>query len=99
MPRRRQTAATTLADAIDTLLKKQGIDQRVKEYTAVEEWERIVGKRISAVARAVRIQRGILTVEVTSAPWRQELRLRKEEILKKLNGVLGDQVVKDIRFH
>jgi predicted nucleic acid-binding Zn ribbon protein len=99
MPRPKRSGATPLADAIDTLLKKQGIDQRVREYTAVEEWGRIVGKRISAVTRAVRIQKGILTVEVSSAPWRQELRFRKDEILKKLNMHLGQQVVKDIRFH
>ncbi len=62
------------------------------------QWEFLVGEHIAKAATAVRIVKGVLLVKVKSSTWRNELNLRKQEIISTLNRGLGQDVVKDIRF-
>lgn len=75
-----------------------GIRQKIAEYDAVLQWESIVGDHIARAATAVKIVKGVLFVKVKSSTWRNELALRKREIINTLNSALGEEVVKDIRF-
>lgn len=84
--------------ALQDLAKHLGIVKTLRQYSAVTSWESIVGEQIARVASARRIQNGILFVEVGTAPWRNELAMRKLEIMEKINKALGAKVVKDIRF-
>jgi predicted nucleic acid-binding Zn ribbon protein len=88
----------TLRHALEQMLERLGIGDRVRDYEAVAVWSEVVGERIAEVSRAVRIRRGVLVVEVGSGPWRQELSMRKADILAKLNTRLGSATVKDIQF-
>jgi hypothetical protein len=49
-----------------------------------DTWERVVGTRIAERARAGSAQGQVLTVEVASAVWAQELSLLSADILEKL---------------
>lgn len=84
--------------ALETLVQQLGIDKKLKEYEAVLQWEAVVGNQIARVTRAERITQGILVVSVAASAWRQELTLRKKEIIGKLNSALATDIVKDIRF-
>jgi len=96
--RRQHSQTKPLGEAILELVEHLGIRSRVQEYDAVVQWESIVGAQIAKVTTATRIQQGLLVVKVSNGPWRQELSLRKREIIEKLNTSLGHEVVKDIRF-
>jgi predicted nucleic acid-binding Zn ribbon protein len=75
-----------------------GIQKKLQEYDAVVYWENVVGERISQVSTATRILQGVLFVHVKTSTWRNELTLRKKEIIDKLNIVIGIDAVKDIKF-
>ena len=75
-----------------------GIKKRIDEYQAVVRWQEIVGEHIAKISEATRIRQGILFVRVSASTWRNELQLRKPEIMKKLNKALGEDLVKDIKF-
>jgi predicted nucleic acid-binding Zn ribbon protein len=85
--------------AIDELVNSLGIKQKLKEYDAVVLWESVVGDQIAKMTTATRITQGMLFVHVKTSTWRNELTLRKKEILDKLNTVIGVNVVRDIKFH
>jgi predicted nucleic acid-binding Zn ribbon protein len=72
--------------------------ETVARYRALEAWGDVVGPRIAAVTCARRIERGVLFVSVDNAPWRAELMLHREEIARKLNAAVGNDVVHEIRF-
>jgi predicted nucleic acid-binding Zn ribbon protein len=94
-----QHASTeTIGSAIDELVKSLGIQKKLQEYDAVVSWEKIVGERIAQMTKATRILQGVLFVQVKTSTWRNELTLRKKEIIDKLNIVIGAEVVKDIKF-
>jgi predicted nucleic acid-binding Zn ribbon protein len=91
-------------DRIGDILKKiQGknavLKQRVTEATSLSRWSEAVGSQIAKHSRAIRVQEGVLWVEVDHPIWKSELHYRKRQILELLNmntGGLG--VLSDILF-
>jgi len=79
-------------------VKSLGIQKKLQEYDAVVFWEKVVGERIAQMTKATRILQGILFVQVKTSTWRNELTLRKKEIIDKLNSEIGVETVKDIKF-
>ncbi|MCX6132462.1 MAG: DUF721 domain-containing protein [Ignavibacteriales bacterium] len=88
----------SLGDALDELIESLGIKKKLREQNVFDFWDRAVGERIAQVARPTRIAKGTLFVDVKSGVWRNELSLRKTEILGRLNEVLEEEIVKDIKF-
>ena len=75
-----------------------GIGRKIREYDAVVKWNEVVGEQIARVTEAVKIERGVLVVRVQNGPWRNELNLRKNDVIEKINTSLGEKLVKEIRF-
>ena len=92
------TTIKPIRSAITELVNGLGIQKKLQEYDAVVYWENVVGERIAQMTTATRILQGVLFVHVKTSTWRNELTLRKKEIIDKLNTVIGFDVVKDIKF-
>jgi predicted nucleic acid-binding Zn ribbon protein len=95
-------ASTKQPLGLDTALrdfsKSLGITKKLREYSVVTSWEKLVGEQIAKVTTPQRIENGMLQVSVSNAPWRNELSMRKREIIEKINNSLGKKVIVDIRF-
>lgn len=91
-------SAQTVGTALDQLLKNLGIDRRVHEQRVVLEFEKAMGVEFCKRARAVKIENGILFLEVINSVWRQELFYQKETIRQRLNAYFGDYTIKEIIF-
>lgn len=87
-----------IGSAIEELVEGLGIKNKLQEYNAVVYWENVVGERIAQMTTAARIIKGVLFVNVKTSTWRNELTLRKKEIIDKLNKAIGIETVKDIKF-
>lgn len=85
--------------ALDELVNNLGIKSKLKELDAIINWDTVVGKQISQMTTAMSIIKGVLFVHVSTSTWRNELTLRKKEIINKLNDSIGTGIVKDIKFH
>ncbi len=68
------------------------------EYGVLTAWSSVVGDRIAAVSTALRIENGVLFVGVTTAPWRAELSMQRQDIMRRINAAVGKEVVREIRF-
>ncbi len=90
--------ARDVGSVLQDLLQHLGIGRRVHEQLVLEQFERIMGAEFSRRARAVKIERGVLFLEVTSGVWRQELFFQKRHIRERINTALGEALVKDIVF-
>ncbi len=60
--------------------------QRLSEAEALGRWKIAVGDLIAKHSRAIRVQDGVLWVEVDHPIWQSELHYRKKQILDILNG-------------
>jgi len=84
--------------AIDSMLRKFGIDNAVAQNNALNIWNEIVGEKVANNTEPDRVEHGVMVVKVSSATWRQELYFQKKEIIQKLNNTIGRNVIRDIRF-
>lgn len=86
------------AIALDKFVHQVGITKKMKQFSVITSWPDIVGSQIARVTEAERIDNGILFIKTATAPWRNELTMRRLEILEKVNAAAGSNVVKEIRF-
>jgi predicted nucleic acid-binding Zn ribbon protein len=87
-----------VGEALRKLTGALGIAARLSEYDVITGWDRIVGEQIARVTTAERVEHGILYVAVRSAAWRNELSMRRMEILDLIHRSVGRKVVREIRF-
>ena len=98
MSTRRTKKPKVLGDSITKLLRNMGIEEKVKEYQAINEWSQLVGENVSKVTKAQRVVNGILFVKVKNSSWRNELIYMRQEILIKLDKTVGRGIIKEVRF-
>lgn len=61
-------------------------------------WREIVGEEAFKHSRPLAIRKEVLTVQVDSSGWMQELVMRKRNILKGLKRRLGKDKISEIHF-
>jgi hypothetical protein len=66
------------------------------ETMARSAWPAAVGKRIAARTRAIKLVRHALVVECEDAEWQRQLNTLKSQILRKLQGLIGETLVTSI---
>lgn len=65
---------------------------------AMQKWGEVVGEALADKSFPDRYEKGTLWVVATGSAWAQEIRLRKEEIVKRLNDAAGEHsLFSDVR--
>jgi len=70
----------------------------MKDRSLIDAWNRAVGPQIGAKAQPDRLKDDVLYVRVANSVWMHELQFMKQDIISKLNGILGGTTVAQIRF-
>ena len=70
----------------------------MKDQHLWDSWHKAVGKTISAQTRVDRLDHDTLLVKVSSSAWMHQLQFVKNEIMEKLNEILGKESVRNIFF-
>jgi len=68
------------------------------EELARAAWVAAVGERLAQHARALTLVRGKLIVETEDSIWQQQLFFLTSQILRKIDQVLGGNIVTDLEF-
>ena len=84
--------------AIKDFLINTGLENGVNQQKAIIMWPKIVGTKIAENTTAELVDFNILTIKVKNSTWRNELYLKKDIILEKLNEELGPNTIKELRF-
>ena len=84
--------------AIKDFLINTGLENGVNQQKAVIIWPEIVGNKIAENTTAELVDFNVLTIKVKNSTWRNELYLKKDIILEKLNKELGPNTIKELRF-
>ncbi len=87
-----------LSEALEEVIRELGIRKSVVSNRARDVWGEAVGDLINANTTLQAVDKDKLIVIVSNDAWRQELSYRKEEILKKINELIGEEAIKDIIF-
>ena len=99
MRRRRQSSAPRLlGDILPETLRKKSIHLPLKDRRLIDAWNLAVGPQIRAKAQPDRLREDVLYVRVSTSVWMHELQFMKQDIIEKLNEILGTAAVSQIRF-
>ena len=87
-----------IGDILPETLRRKSIHLPMKDRRLIEAWNRAVGPQIGAKAQPDRLRDDVLYVRVSTSVWMHELQFMKQDIIEKLNGILGAAAVSQIRF-
>lgn len=96
--RRVTTSASLVGPLVNELLAKIEAAQMVSEDKLLEAWSDAVGEVGYKNSKPYSLNHGVLNVTVKNSSWSQELTLQKRWVLKKLQTILGKELINDIRF-
>ena len=87
-----------LKSAINTFLKKAGLEKGVSQNNALLVWKEVVGEKVSQNTTPEKVESGTLYIKTRNSTWRLEFVFKKTDIIKKLNNRLGKNTIKEIKF-
>lgn len=94
-----QSLAVTVDGALRSMLPRGEKRSRFSLYQLQKHWNEVVGAVNARHCQPARLDKSVLYVDVDGSVWASELSMLKQEILGRIQGLLTDKEVRDIRFH
>ncbi len=94
--RKKMPRPLAVGDLLAAVLSGTPAERRLGEGKIWLVWDAAVGKQIASKARPVSFRDGTLTVAVINASWMQQLSFLKKQLMEKVNGRLGEELVSEI---
>lgn len=92
----KKTNTQSLGNVILEFLRATGLETPLNEHRVMQAWSDVLGPSLSAYTKELRIYNQVLFVTVSSAAVRNELMMRRTELVSRLNASAGAQVITQI---
>lgn len=86
----------SFGDAMKKFLRQSSLRGNIQALQIEDVWEKLMGKTIAKYTSSIKIYGSKLYIKTDVAPLRQELLYQKENIIKRVNEELGENVVKEV---
>lgn len=96
--RSRDGRPVAIGDALDGVLSRIGAARAVEHHDVFRDWNARVGPEIAKAARPHRVDGDTLVVRVVHSAWLNELSLRQNELLERINAGRRSTRVRRILF-
>jgi hypothetical protein len=94
----RRDKRNDIAGVLPSLLRDNGWEKQLDLHAIFPNWQKLVGDEIGEHAQPLKIERGVLWLEVDNSSWLQQLQFEKVELLEILNRFLRLSTLKDIKM-
>lgn len=88
----------TVKALIMQALREQGLETPLQQKRLVEAWPEVAGPLIVRYTLNTYIYNQTLYVRLSNPALRADLSMRRQEFTQKLNAIVGEQVITDVRF-
>ena len=85
-------------DLIMQALREQGLESPLNQKRLVESWPQVAGPVIARYTLNCYIYNQTLYVRLSSPALRSDLAMMRQQLVRRLNEAVGEQVITDIRF-
>lgn len=92
----RRGEAVSLGDALSEWLRLSGHGQRLEDARAEAAWREVMGEAVSRKTRYLKVRDGVMTVELDSAPMKEEFLMARTRIRALINGHVGAEVIREV---
>ncbi|MGB3209647.1 MAG: DUF721 domain-containing protein [Desulforhopalus sp.] len=87
-----------MSRVLPNLLQEKGWEKQLDLHSIFPKWNEIVGEEMGQYAQPLKIERGVLWLEVANSSWLQQLQYEKLELLDILNRFLRLSGLRDIKM-
>ncbi len=87
-----------LANLLGAAVGRSELMRTARAISVMKKWKEIVGEVIGAKTTPERFEKGELCISTISSVWAQELRLRADAILQRLNETAGEELFTSLRI-
>lgn len=88
----------SVKDLILQAMREQGLETPLNQKRLVEAWPEVAGPVIARYTLNTYIYNQTLFVRLSNPALRSDLSMMRQELVKKLNDYVGEQVITDVRF-
>jgi predicted nucleic acid-binding Zn ribbon protein len=92
----RKTESEQVGGVILKYLREMGLETPLNEHRLIRAWDKVLGPAVTRYTRELRIYNQVLFVTISSAALRNELMMRRSELVIRLNAEAGAQVITQI---
>ena len=94
----KKSKQSKISRLIPSLLHDKGWEKQIDLHSIFPRWKELVGEEMNEYAQPLKIERGVLWLEVANSSWLQQLQYEKLELLDTLNRFLRLSSLKDIKM-
>jgi predicted nucleic acid-binding Zn ribbon protein len=80
-------------------LREQGLETPLLQKRLIDAWPVVMGEAIAALTGDLYIRNQTLFVHLNNPALRMELSMQRQDVVRRLNEHVGNQVIADIRFN
>jgi predicted nucleic acid-binding Zn ribbon protein len=91
--------STLIKDIILKNLRDQGLETPLLQKRLIDAWPVVMGEAVATYTIDLNIRNQTLFVHLTNPALRMELSMQRQDIVRRLNEHIGNQVIADIRFN
>ena len=88
----------SVKDIILQALREQGLETPLHQKRLVEAWPQVAGPVVARYTLNTYIYNQTLFVRLSNPALRSDLSMMRQELVKKLNDYVGEQIITDVRF-
>ncbi|MBR4793030.1 MAG: DUF721 domain-containing protein [Bacteroidaceae bacterium] len=92
----KKTDSEQVGGVILQYLREMGLETPLNEHRLIQAWDKVLGQSVSRYTKEIRIYNQVLFVTISSAALRNELMMRRTELVTRLNAEAGAQVITQI---
>ena len=95
----RRSNTEHIGKVIQQFLRDEGLESPYNQFKLLKSLEEVLGYGISRYIGKSFIKNQTLYVEIRSSVLKQELNAGRANLIRRLNSVVGTQVISDIHFY
>lgn len=95
---KRDAFPSRVGSVLERVFKSLGIDKKMRQLQALDQWREVVGEKINLHTRPLAIRKKSLFVLVDSSSWLAQLSYIKHKIISEFDRRYGEGVVENIYF-
>jgi predicted nucleic acid-binding Zn ribbon protein len=92
----RKNNQQSIGEVLQEIIAAYRLKPQMNQAKLAAEWEKLMGKTIARHTTSLSCKEGVLQINISSAPLRNELFYQREQIKQHLNQALGDDFLKEV---
>ncbi len=83
----------SLGDAMKDFIKKRNLNKNLLPFRIKEVWQDLMGTTVAKYTDEISVHHSTLIISTSVAPLKNELHFQKDTIIKRVNEMLGEQLI------